>query len=144
MRFIKNYSLLDENLKNRITIENDDKCYNINDILNITEIIKVPATFDNLHNEINHFVNYRNEVYWINKCSKTWNKKKDGTQKIHYSQQDPNNRKGAHSKTINVEKFLEFYKSLNRNNIDIMLEVKDKNISALKCIKKINEIFFCQ
>jgi len=138
-RFIKNYYLLDENIRKRMVVENDDKCYNINEVLTIGKIIKAPVVFDNLHNEINYFDKSKSELYWINKCGKTWNRQKDGIQKIHYSQQDPNNKKGAHSQTIDVEKFSEFYKLLNRKNIDIMLEVKDKNNSAIKCIERINQ-----
>jgi UV DNA damage endonuclease len=41
---------------------------------------------------------------------------------------------GAHSETICIDKFMEYYRQLEGMNIDIMLEVKDKNISALKCI----------
>ncbi len=75
----------------------------------------------------------KNVIDWINECKKTW-KEKDGFQKIHYSQQDPLKRTGSHSNTIKIDEFLDFYESLGRKDIDIMLEVKDKNLSALKCI----------
>lgn len=135
-RFIKQYRLLDENIKNRLVIENDDKQYNISDVLSIGESEGIPVVFDNLHNELNSS-DLHSEFEWISLCKKTW-KPKDGHQKIHYSQQAANKRNGSHSETIDVEKFLNFYKNIPDSNTDIMLEVKDKNLSAVKCVNAIS------
>lgn len=132
-RFITNYGNLDDSVKQRLVIENDDRSYNIKDVLEIGEKMNIPVICDNLHNDINCSSKEKNVIYWINECKKTW-KEKDGFQKIHYSQQDPLKRAGAHSNTINIDEFLRFYENLGRKDIDIMLEVKDKNLSALKCI----------
>lgn len=138
-RFIANYNKLDLNIKKRLVIENDDKSYNINDILKISEIINIPVVYDNLHNKINNYDSTKSDRYWINKCSKTW-KKGDGTQKIHYSQQDDNKKSGSHSSTIDIIEFKKFYNQIKDMNIDIMLEVKDKDMSAIKCIEVVKEI----
>jgi len=132
-RFVRNYLMLDENVKERLIIENDDKCYHIGDILNIAGILNIPAVYDNLHNILNPFDDTKNDVYWIHRCKNTW-APKDGCQKIHYSQQDLIRKAGSHSNSINAAQFIEFYQELGREDIDIMLEVKDKNLSALKCI----------
>jgi len=132
-RFITNYSYLDERVKERLVIENDDKSYNIKEVLEIGMRMDIPVICDNLHNEINSYNSEKDVIYWINECKKTW-KDKDGHQKIHYSQQDPLKRTGSHSYTIAIDEFLDFYENLGREDIDIMLEVKDKNLSALKCI----------
>jgi UV DNA damage endonuclease len=66
-------------------------------------------------------------------CKKTWSKK-DGRQKIHYSQQGLGKRTGAHSATIRSAEFMRFYEAIRDSAPDIMLEVKDKNLSAVKCI----------
>lgn len=132
-RFVANYQQLEDNVKRRLVIENDDKSYMINEVLNIGEKLSIPVVFDNLHHKINQCPQKKSEYEWIEECSKTW-KEEDGIQKIHYSQQNLMKSKGAHSETINLLEFLDFYKALKRNDLDIMLEVKDKNISALKCI----------
>lgn len=137
-RFINNYSLLDNNVKERLVIENDDKSYNINQVLEIGKRLNIPVIFDNLHNEINSYDKDKNNKYWINKCKETW-KEKDGYQKIHYSQQNPLKKIGSHSNTIRINEFIKFYESLDREDIDIMLEVKDKNLSAVKCINAISK-----
>lgn len=132
-RFIDNYYLLESNVKERLVIENDDKSYNVNDVLEIGIKLNIPVIFDNLHNKINSYGEEKNDIYWINQCKKTW-KEKDGYQKIHYSQQNPIKKLGSHSSTIKINEFTDFYKNLCREDIDIMLEVKDKNLSAVKCI----------
>lgn len=95
----------------------------------------------NLPNETNLPTNYRNntksQFEWIEECRKTWGVK-DGKQKLHYSQQKEGGLKGAHSDSISIEAFMDFYKNLINKDLDIMLEVKDKNISAIKCMNAIN------
>lgn len=134
-RFKENYLALDDYIKSRLVIENDDKLFNIEDVLSIGNSLNIPVVYDNLHNLCNK-INDSSDASWINEASKTWGQK-DGKQKIHYSQQSDIKRMGAHSETINVVDFLEFYNSLSNKNIDIMLEVKDKNISAIKCINSL-------
>lgn len=132
-RFIDNYSMLDEKIKNRLVIENDDKIYNISEVLDIGTKLKIPVIFDNLHNKINPSEQGKNERYWIEQCKNTW-EKFDGHQKIHYSQQDESKKTGSHSGFISINEFMTFYNMLEREDIDIMLEVKDKNLSCVKCI----------
>jgi UV DNA damage endonuclease len=132
-RFITNYHRLDNEIKDRLVLENDDKSYNICDVLEIASIINTPVIYDNLHNEINSCDRQKSHAYWINECRKTW-KERDGKQKIHYSQQDTQKKTGSHSNSIRINKFMDFYDGLESKDIDIMLEVKDKNLSAVKCI----------
>lgn len=136
-RFMENYKLLDENIKNRLVIENDDKIYNIEEVIEIGSKLSIPVIFDNLHNEINPSPDKLSEKYWIEQCKTTW-KKEDGIQKIHYSNQAENKRIGSHSDSISINEFMAFYDMLDRDDIDIMLEVKDKNLSCVKCINCIS------
>jgi UV DNA damage endonuclease len=133
--FIENYSLLPDNIKKRLVIENDDKSYNISDVLRISEKTGIPVVFDTLHHQLNHKPDNLTDSYWINQSSKTW-KEEDGKQKIHYSQQRTGAKAGSHSQTIFIDEFNSFI--LENKNVldtcDIMLEVKDKNLSAVKCI----------
>jgi UV DNA damage endonuclease len=137
-RFVLNYRGLEQELKQRIVIENDDKCYNIQEVLSLGLSQNIPVVYDNLHHITNPTEIFISHKYWIDQCKKTW-KKSDGIQKIHYSQQDLEKKLGSHSDSINVEEFIEFYHELEREDIDIMLEVKDKNLSALKCNQYLKE-----
>lgn len=134
-RFVQNYRRLDENIRRRLVIENDDRQYSISDVLSIGKSEGIPVVFDNLHHQVNPDVTC-SETEWITACAATW-KQSDGPQKLHYSQQNEGKRSGSHSATLAVDSFLQFYKSISQQELDIMVEVKDKNLSALKCINTI-------
>jgi UV DNA damage endonuclease len=135
-RFMLNYDKLEDRIKQRLVIENDDKSYNISDVLFISRNCRIPVVFDNLHHKVNPPELSMEDEYWINECRNTW-QDKDGTQKIHYSQQEPGKLPGSHSSSINIDEFIKFFNKLGRDDLDIMLEVKDKNLSAVECIKKL-------
>ena len=137
-RFVQNFQRLPESVKARLIIENDDRLYHIEDVLALSKRIGIPVVYDNLHNAINPPPTNKDDNYWITEANKTW-KKEDGKQKIHYSQQAPDKRLGAHTDTIYLKTFLEFYKKIPDTTIDIMLEVKDKNLSAIKCQNAITD-----
>lgn len=132
-RFIATYEILEQRIKDRLIIENDDRLYTIEDVLRISHHCSIPVVYDNLHHAINPPSWERTDAYWIKQAASTW-KEKDGRQKIHYSQQALDKRAGAHTATIHLAPFLDFYQQVSGSEIDIMLEVKDKNLSAVKCI----------
>lgn len=133
IRFISHYNELEAAIKNRLVLENDGTMFNVRDILETAYATEIPVVYDNLHNTVNPADKDSTDIDWIKQCSATW-KKGDGLQKIHYSQQHYEKKPGAHSESISIDTFLNFYRRLSGINLDIMLEVKDKNISALKCI----------
>ena len=132
-RFSHHYEDLPDTIKRRLVIENDDRSYHIGDVLELAGQLKIPVVYDTLHNRVNCCDPTKDDIYWILQCASTW-EKDDGRQKIHYSQQDSTKNAGSHSQTIDLEEFLEFYHGLGNYQPDIMLEVKDKNLSAVKCI----------
>ncbi|WP_369693271.1 UV DNA damage repair endonuclease UvsE [Acetobacterium wieringae] len=132
-RFLRNYQRLSETVRKRLVIENDDKSYTISDVLIIGKALDIPVVFDNLHHQVNPCDEKQSDTYWIDICKTTW-KSQDGKQKIHYSQQHPDKKPGSHSKTIGINEFMAFHQELDGRDLDIMLEVKDKNLSAIKCI----------
>ena len=128
-RFEKNYHLLSQEIKDRLIIENDDVSYNIGEVLEIGMKNGIPVVYDNLHNALLPTDETMSDSYYITLAGKTW-KSSDGKQKIHYSQSANAFKNGNHSKTIDLEEFKGFVESIP--DVDIMLEVKDKNISAIK------------
>ncbi|GEK91687.1 UV DNA damage repair endonuclease UvsE [Alkalibacterium kapii] len=130
-RFIDVYKQLDESIKKRLIIENDDVSYTIKDVLALSSRIGAPVVYDNLHYHLNNDGDIRSDAYWINKAKQTWDKK-DGRPKVHYSQQQINGREGSHSEYIRIDEFMRYYDNIKSCNVDIMLEVKDKNLSAKK------------
>ncbi len=130
-RFCAQYRRLSMAIQKRLVIENDDKLYTIQDVLTIGEAEQIPVVFDNLHHQINPPAVTATEASWITRCRSTW-KPQDGRQKTHYSQQAPDKKPGSHSETIRIREFLAYYTRVAPPDIDIMLEVKDKNLSAVK------------
>lgn len=131
-RFYKNWGRLPDNVRNRVVLENDERLYNIADVLELANRLHIPAAFDNLHHALNPPKQKALPAEWIERCAETW-KTADGRQKIHYSQQNKAGRPGAHSRTISAGPFLEFCEPIAQMDLDMMLEVKNKNLSALKC-----------
>ena len=137
-RFINEYNKLDSNIKKRLIIENDERFFSVYDLLEIHSQCGVPIIFDNLHYECYGDLSMSIPEL-IPLIKKTW-KKEDGDMKVHYSIQDPFKKRGAHSPTIFIDKFFDYLKNSDFSNIDIMLEVKDKEVSAIKTINSINFI----
>lgn len=137
-RFIENFKRLSSSAQKRMIIENDEKNYSLEDVLEISEKINTPVVYDNLHNTCYGSNNLSvKEIYKL--VHKTW-KKEDGNMKVHYSQQAENKKIGSHSTTINIEDFLEYFKEAKDFDPDIMLEVKDKDISSIKVINSLNSL----
>ncbi len=131
--FIHEYNRLPEEVKRRLVIENDERSFTISEVLGISNACGAPVVFDNLHHGINPPMEKLTDYEWIKRCSSTWNPE-DGRQKIHYSQQKELSPPGSHSDTIFLQPFSEYYQGFKEVVPDIMLEVKDKNLSAIKCI----------
>lgn len=135
-RFVNEYNNLDSSIKKRLIIENDERFFSIYDLLEINSRCNIPIIFDNLHYECygDTSISIPNLLPII---KKTW-KDSDGDMKVHYSIQDSTKKRGAHSPTIFIDTFLEYLKSYDFSNIDIMLEVKDKEVSTIKAINSVN------
>ncbi len=131
-RFAKRFEKLDKIVKRRLVIENDDRRYNLKDCLQLNEKTKAPVLFDVFHHRVNSSGETIEEAFKL--FTKTWNEK-DGLPMVDYSSQKVGCRKGKHAQTINLEHFQEFLEETEPFDFDIMLEVKDKEISALKAVK---------
>lgn len=132
-RFIKVYNGLPENLKTRLTLENDDKIYNVWDLIKINESTGIPLVFDNLHHEVLNMntLEDKNIEAILKKFFSTWGEK-SGLPDIHYSNQKENARAGSHSESIKIEPFAEFFLKYYHLNFDIILETKNKEKSVLE------------
>lgn len=135
-RFKHNFYRLSDSMKKRLIVENDDKSYTIEDVLDICNELSIPAVFDNLHHKLNSCSLEIEDV--LNAVKSTW-KAEDGRVKLHYSDQDMDKKGGAHSKFVITKNFLSYMESIKNLNADVMLEVKDKEISAIKCTYALKE-----
>jgi UV DNA damage endonuclease len=135
-RFIETYNKLSPKIKKRLAIENDHLSYGLKDCLKINKETNVPIIFDFFHHEcLNNGENLKDAAFIV---SKTWNKK-DGIMMADYSLQKPKATKGSHAENIDIKKFKKFIKYVEEVDFDLMLEIKDKEKSALKAIKCLKE-----
>ena len=130
-KLARNLETLPEHIRNRLALENDERIYTIEDVLTICDEFSLPAIFDVYHHSINP-PTLGTMPDWLDKAALTWGEA-NGRQKIHYSQQWPGGKPGMHSRSIGMDAFLGFHDVLENRELDVMLEVKDKNLSAVKC-----------
>ncbi len=141
-RFINRYFRLDNKIKNRLVIENDDKNYTLSDCLKINEKASIPIIFDVYHHQCNNLGEQIKEAF--KRVSDTW-KEKDGIPIIHYSSEHPIKKRPSHADTIDLIHFKNFIYLTRDFDFDLMLEIKDKEISALKALEIIsNDARFLQ
>lgn len=131
-RFINTYHHLSENILKRLVIENDDNRFTLNDCLKIAEKLTLPILFDYFHHSIYHENNYFDDLFF--QYVQTW-KNHDGLPMSDYSSQQPNSRVGSHAQSIDINDFTKFLTITKPYDIDIMLEIKDKETSAQKAIE---------
>ena len=135
-RFVRSVRMLPENVRCRLSVENDDRIFTPTDALEVATALSIPAVYDNLHAAQNPGGEGGDDALWTARFAATW-KPGDGPQKVHYSQQAPDRRGGSHSDSILAVPFLAHLAAL-RTALgdaalpDLMLEVKDKNVSAVK------------
>lgn len=138
-RFINNYLKLPNYLKKIIAIENDDKSFNIKDIVYISKKLNVPIVLD-YHHHLCNGKEYNIEDY-MQDIINSW-KNKNCNIKMHFS--SPYNKKNyrKHNDYINAYEFRDFCELLKKYNkdIDIMLEAKEKDRSIFKLIRELKYI----
>jgi UV DNA damage endonuclease len=138
-KFIQTYKTFHRRVKARLVIENDERCYSIADALFASKVIGAPVVFDVFHHRWNPALEPYPSRSIIQMSAATW-RKRDGRVKIHYSDQWPGQPLGTHSKTISVQRFHEFHEGVRDLDVDIMLEVKDKERSVLRLMQSLPDL----
>ncbi len=137
-RFVERYQMLDASITRRLVIENDDRLYDLNDCLRISEKTTAPVLFDVFH----HRLNNPNQIP-VEDCfrltEQTWNRNSDGLPMVDYSSQKPFGAPGQHAETIDLDGFALFLKQSATFDCDVMLEIKDKEKSAMKALNLAND-----
>jgi len=131
-RFVKQYQMLDPVIRNRLVIENDERLYTIADCLAIHEQTGIPVIMDSFHHALLN--NGERFTDLLQSVRETW-KGADGIPMADYSSQAPEKRTGAHAEHIVADDFREFLAITRPADFDIMLEIKDKERSALEALR---------
>jgi UV DNA damage endonuclease len=127
-RFVSTYEGLDKRIRSHLVIENDDRLYSATDCISISEITGIPVIFDFFHHGINNNGDDLEDI--LDPIAKTW-RRNDGIPMMDYSSQQPGRRAGAHAEHIDTADFDRFLREIEAVDTDIMLEIKDKEKSAI-------------
>ena len=136
-RWIENFTNLPDHIKNRLVLENCEKCFSIVDCLYIASKVDVPIVFDTHHFEcykqLHPTEEFKDPKEYISDILKSW---KDRKPKFHVSEQGAG-RCGHHSDYIEeIPDYLMEIPDKYNINIDIMIEAKMKEQAIFKLYKK--------
>lgn len=135
-RFINNFNELPKHIKKSIAVENDDKVYNIKDVLKICQKLNIPMVLD-YHHYICNNEGEKLEEY-IQDIVNTW---KSLNPKFHFSSPKSKLKKEfrSHHDYINSDDFINFLNIIKTidKNVDIMLEAKAKDEALFRLIREL-------
>jgi UV DNA damage endonuclease len=130
-RFIERFNQIPQEIQKRLVIENDDRLYSLVDCLSIHHETGIPILFDNLHHECLNTGESLNNAF--KSFTTTWHTS-DGIPMVDYSEQAEGARIGKHRESLEVSRFTEYLNETSEYDFDIMLEIKDKEKSAMRAI----------
>ena len=130
-RWVKNFSLLPKNVQQRLVLENCEKCFNIEDCLEISDQCGVPVVFDTHHytcyNILHPQETFKPESNYLPAILETW-RRRQIKPKFHVSEQAA----CCEGQKVKIGKHSDFIESLTgflltiKEPIDIMIEAKQK------------------
>ena len=135
-RFINNFNKLPNHIKKCIALENDDKVYNVKDVLYLCKKLNIPMVLDYHH----YICNNEGEKLdcYIEDILNTW---KDLKPKFHFSLLKSTLKKEfrSHHDYVDVNEFIKFLNLLKtyNKNVDIMLEAKAKDDAISRVIRQL-------
>ncbi len=135
-RFLCRYEALDEGIRRRLVIENDDRVFSVADCVGIGSLAGIPVVFDWLHHRIHPSGQGLAEE--LERVVATWGPE-DGPPIVDYSSQRPGGRPGSHAETVDLEDFAAFLAGSRPFDFDLMLEIKDKEASALRVLPVVRQ-----
>ena len=135
-RFINNFNLLDSDIKSSILVENDDKVFNVSDVLYLCRVIKRPFVLDYLHHACNPCE--KDITCYLKDIFDTWG---DMTPKVHFSSSKSKLKKEmrSHADFVNVNEFISFIEliKLYTDRVDVMIEAKMKDEAMFRLIRQL-------
>lgn len=111
-------------IRNRLVLENDERIFNLAEIVEVSEKSGIPAVFDIHHHQINPS---EPVTELLSRLRAVWS----CVPKVHISSQRPNSRIGAHDDMV-FDEDLETLCKLLPFEADLMIEAKAKEVAAIR------------
>jgi UV DNA damage endonuclease len=131
-RFITRAKLLPETIRRRLVIENDERSYDLADCLRAADGAHLPVLLDVYHHRLKNAGESLADA--LAAAAETWSAA-DGIPIIDYSSPLPGGRFGQHAETLDEDDFRRFLHASREVDVDVMLEIKDKELSALRAVE---------
>jgi len=136
-RFIQKYLILDDRIRARLCIENDDRLFSLADCLQVHRAVGIPVIFDTFHHSLLNEGETPGQA--VRLAADTW-RRRDGVLLVDYSSQQPGMRPGVHAETIDLRHFRLTLRKMDFQDCDVMLEIKDKEASALRALNVVRRL----
>ncbi|WP_042167292.1 UV DNA damage repair endonuclease UvsE [Paenibacillus gorillae] len=155
-RFVRQFGALAPRLRNRVTLENDDKTFNVVETLEAAEAVGVPMVLDIHHHDCNDGGISRDKLageLW-QRILGTWTREADRLgwdaaqgagllpPKIHASSPKSESERRSHADGVEARPLLRFLQEIagSTSRVDCMLEAKHKDAALLKLMEDMKEL----
>ncbi len=129
--------MLSNDLKKLIILENDDKCYNASETIDLCERLDIPMCLDIHH----HYCN-KSSLDISCYLDRIYNTFKGKRVKMHFSSPKSKKEFRSHGDYINSSDFIRFIDILKKYDIDtdIMIEAKGKDMALVKLMYELKSL----
>ena len=134
-RMVETILSLPENVRKRLTLENDERCYNVRQLLDVSEKTGVPVVWDSHHHVFNDAGMTMDEAMW--ESAATWG---DIKPLQHLSNTTPGLENGSFTERRKHSYYIHYIPDVQREAmeadiVDVDIEAKGKNLALLKMRK---------
>lgn len=129
-RFAAGFERLSPGAAGRLVLENDER-WPLELVLALAERLELPVVFDAFHHRLAPSLPSLAVRDLALRAGETW-RQGDGRQEVHFATQEPGKRPGAHAERLDLSAFARFAEDVGDLPLDCILEVKDKERSALR------------
>ncbi|SFT19667.1 UV DNA damage repair endonuclease UvsE [Paenibacillus sp. BC26] len=147
-RFVQQFGQLDNRIRNRVTLENDDKTFTVRETLGAAEAVGTPMVLDIHHHAVNDGGETDSTLYgelWP-RILRTWTGP-DGQPlalppKLHVSSPKSERDPRGHADNVDVGPLLRFLRETagSIDQLDVMIEAKQKDAALLQLMADMRQL----
>ncbi|HEX2953933.1 MAG TPA: UV DNA damage repair endonuclease UvsE [Bacillota bacterium] len=123
-RFVERFKMLPLTVQNRIVVENDDRSFTAEDVLDICRAIERPMVLDIHHQRC--LVKDERWLTLVPEIFATWG---GVTPKVHISSPRNDQDPRSHANDVDPDYFLSFVEKWENVDFDVMVEAKNKDLA---------------